>query len=127
MSENSFKDKNVLGGQLLDCSTNPITGFFRDGCCRTDEQDIGQHVVCAEITDDFLEFSKSRGNDLSAPVPEIDFPGLKSGDRWCICALRWQEALEAGRAPQIYLQSTHESALEVLSLEDLKKYAIDLL
>ena len=127
MAENSSKEKNVLGGELLDCSTKPLTGFFRDGCCRTDEQDIGQHVVCAEITDDFLEFSKSKGNDLSAPAPEIDFPGLRVGDRWCICALRWQEALEAGRAPQIYLQSTHESALEVLSLEDLKKYAIDLL
>lgn len=120
------KAKNVLGGELTECSTDPMTGFFRDGCCNTNEQDIGRHVVCVELTDDFLEFSKSRGNDLSTPHPEFDFPGLKGGDRWCLCALRWQEAFEAGKAPQVYLQSTHESALEVLLLEDLKKYAIDL-
>ncbi len=121
------KAKNVLGGELLDCSTDPMTGFFRDGCCNTNEQDIGRHVVCVELTEEFLEFSKSRGNDLSTPHPEFEFPGLKGGDRWCLCALRWQEALEAGKAPQLYLQATHESALEVLSLEDLKKYAIDLI
>lgn len=115
-----------MGGILLECSTRPMTGFFRDGCCRTSEQDIGRHVVCAEMTDEFLEFSKSKGNDLSTPKPEFDFPGLKEGDRWCLCALRWKEALEVGKAPCVYLQSTHESALEVLSLEDLKRHAIDL-
>jgi uncharacterized protein (DUF2237 family) len=119
-------EKNVLGGELLDCSTQPITGFFRDGCCRTSEQDVGRHVVCVELTVEFLEFSKSRGNDLSTPHPEFEFPGLKAGDRWCLCALRWLEALDAGKAPQLYLQATHESALEVLSIEVLKKYAIDL-
>lgn len=121
------EEKNVMGSKLLECSTRPMTGFFRDGCCRTSEQDIGRHVVCVEMTEEFLEFSKSRGNDLSTPKPEFDFPGLKEGDRWCLCALRWQEALEADKAPSVYLQSTHESALEVLSLEDLKRYAIDLL
>lgn len=122
----ALKEKNVLGGELLDCSTDPVTGFFRDGCCRKDKRDLGRHVVCAEITDEFLEFSKSRGNDLSTPKSEFEFPGLRAGDRWCLCALRWQEALDAGQAPHVYLQSTHESALEVLSLDDLKKYAIDL-
>ena len=120
------KQKNVLGGELMECSTDPMTGFFRDGCCNTNEQDVGRHVVCVELTDEFLEFSKSRGNDLSTPHPEFEFPGLKGGDRWCLCALRWQEAFEAGKAPQVYLQSTNEAALEVLSLEDLKKFAIDL-
>ena len=119
-------EKNVLGGELLDCSTQPMTGFFRDGCCRTNEQDVDRHVVCVEVTHEFLEFSKNRGNDLSTPHPEYEFPGLKAGDRWCLCALRWLEALDAGQAPQLYLQKTHESALEVLSIEDLKKYAIDL-
>jgi len=120
-------EKNVLGGELLECSISPVTGFFRDGCCNTNEQDQGHHVVCVELTEEFLKFLKSRGNDLSTPHPEFEFPGLKGGDRWCLCALRWQEALEAGKAPQLYLQATHESALQVLSLEDLKKYAIDLI
>jgi len=119
-------EKNVLGSELLDCSTQPITGYFRDGCCKTNEQDVGRHVVCVELTVEFLEFSKSRGNDLSTPHPEFEFPGLMAGDSWCLCALRWLEALEACKAPQLYLQATHESALEVLSIEDLKKYAIDL-
>lgn len=121
------QEKNVLGTELKDCSTEPLTGFFRDGCCRTNEQDIGRHVVCAEMTDEFLQFSKIKGNDLSTPKPEFEFPGLKTGDRWCLCALRWQEAFEAGKAPNVFLQSTHESALEVLSLNDLKKFAIDLI
>lgn len=125
--EEKSAEKNVLGGELKDCSLNPMTGFFRDGCCRTNEQDLGLHVVCVEMTDEFLEFSKSKGNDLTTPMPEYEFPGLRAGDRWCLCALRWQEAYEAGKAPQVYLQSTHESALKVLSLEDLKKFAIDLL
>lgn len=121
------EEKNVLGGKLEDCSVDPITGFFRDGCCRTNEQDIGLHVVCAEMTEEFLEFSKEKGNDLSTPRPEFHFPGLKPGDRWCVCALRWKEAFDAGVAPPICLLSTDRSALEVLSLEDLKKHAIDLL
>ncbi len=125
--DNEKKAKNVLGGELLECSISPVTGFFRDGCCNTNEQDLGRHVVCVELTEEFLEFSKGTGNDLSTPHPEFEFPGLKGGDRWCLCALRWQEALEAGKAPQLYLQATHESALQVLSLEDLKKYAIDLI
>lgn len=125
--DNEKKAKNVLGGELLECSISPVTGFFRDGCCNTNEQDLGRHVVCVELTEEFLEFSKSTGNDLSTPHPEFEFTGLKGGDRWCLCALRWQEALEAGKAPQLYLQATHESALQVLSLEDLKKYAIDLI
>ena len=124
--DDNTRQKNVLGGELLECSTDPMTGFFRDGCCNTNEQDVGMHVVCVELTEEFLEFSKSRGNDLTTPHPEFEFPGLKGGDRWCLCALRWQEAFEAGKAPQVYLQSTNEAALEVLSLEDLKKFAIDL-
>jgi len=125
--DNEKKAKNVLGGELLECSISPVTGFFRDGCCNSNEQDLGRHVVCVELTEEFLKFSKNRGNDLSTPHPEFEFPGLKGGDRWCLCALRWQEALKAGKAPQLYLQATHESALQVLSLEDLKKYAIDLI
>ncbi|HWP91986.1 MAG TPA: DUF2237 domain-containing protein [Thermodesulfobacteriota bacterium] len=119
-------EKNVFGGKLETCCTSPMTGFYRDGCCRTGPQDLGLHVICAEVTEEFLQFSKARGNDLSTPNPEYDFPGLKSGDRWCLCALRWKEALDAGVAPPVILAATHESALEVVSLEDLKKHAIDL-
>jgi hypothetical protein len=119
-------EKNVFGGKLETCSTSPMTGFYRDGCCRTGPQDLGLHVVCAEVTEEFLEFSKARGNDLSTPNPEYDFPGLKPGDRWCLCALRWKEALDAGVAPPVILAATHELALKVVSLEDLKKHAIDL-
>lgn len=103
-----------------------MTGFYRDGCCRTGPQDLGMHVVCVEVSEEFLEFSKAKGNDLSTPIPDFEFPGLKPGDRWCLCALRWKEAMEKGMAPHVILTSTHESALEVISLEDLKKYAIDL-
>ena len=120
------KEKNVFGEELETCSVSPMTGFYRDGCCRTGPQDLGMHVVCIEVTKEFLEFSKSRGNDLSTPNPEYEFPGLKPGDRWCLCALRWREALDSGFAPPVILASTHESALEVLSLDDLKRYAIDL-
>ncbi|MCI0480257.1 MAG: DUF2237 domain-containing protein [Candidatus Dadabacteria bacterium] len=120
------KEKNVFGEELESCSVSPMTGFYRDGCCRTGPQDLGMHVVCTEVTKEFLEFSKSRGNDLSTPNPEFEFPGLKPGDRWCLCALRWQEAYDSGFAPPVILASTHESVLEVVSLEDLKKYAIDL-
>jgi len=115
--------RNVLGGPLEVCCTSPMTGFYRDGFCRTGGGDYGSHVVCAEVTAEFLEFTKSRGNDLSTPMPQFNFPGLKPGDRWCLCASRWQEALEAGVASPVILSSTHARALEIVSLEDLKKYA----
>jgi len=117
-------DKNVLGGKLQPCCKFPMTGFYRDGYCHTAEEDIGRHVVCIRITDEFLQFSKNVGNDLSTPVPDADFPGLIAGDQWCLCALRWKEALEANAAPDVVLESTHESALEVIHLHDLKKHAI---
>ena len=117
---------NVLGEPLLSCSEEPMTGFFRDGCCNTSAEDLGRHVVCVRVTAEFLEFSKSRGNDLSTPLPEFGFPGLKPGDQWCLCAARWQEALEAGKAPRVILQSTHAAALKVIRLPDLKKFALDL-
>lgn len=119
------KAKNVLGGDLQTCCTSPITGFYRDGCCNTGPGDVGLHLVCAEMTTEFLEFSASQGNDLITPIPEYDFPGLKAGDRWCLCALRWKEALETGMAPQVVLAATHISALEFIDLEDLTRYAID--
>ena len=118
--------RNVLGDRLEVCSLNPMTGFFRDGCCDTGREDIGSHTVCAIMTAAFLEFSKSRGNDLSTPVPEFGFRGLKPGDRWCLCAPRWQEALEAGQAPRVVLRATHEGALSHCSLADLKRFAVDL-
>lgn len=100
-----------------------MTGFFRDGCCRTDENDLGSHTVCAILTNDFLQFSKSQGNDLISPRPELGFPGLKPGDRWCLCAARWQEAFEVGVAPQVDLEATHHKALEIISLESLKTHS----
>jgi len=118
--------RNVLGERLETCSNNPMTGFFRDGCCNTDHEDIGSHTVCAVMTAAFLDFSRSRGNDLSTPMPEFGFAGLKSGDRWCLCAPRWQEALEAGQPPRVVLRATHEGALEHCALADLKRYAVDL-
>ena len=118
--------KNVLGDRLEVCSLSPMTGFFRDGCCDTSREDIGSHTVCAVMTAGFLEYSKSCGNDLSTPVPEFGFPGLKPGDRWCLCAPRWQEALQAGRAPRVVLRATHEGALSFCSLADLKRLAVDL-
>ena len=117
---------NVLGEPLKPCSTQPLTGFFRDGCCNTSPEDLGRHVVCVRVTADFLEFSKARGNDLSTPMPEFGFPGLKPGDQWCLCAARWQEALEAGKAPRVVLQSTHAAALKIVRLADLKHHALDL-
>jgi uncharacterized protein (DUF2237 family) len=117
--------KNVLGEPLESCSTDPMTGFYRDGCCRTGPQDVGLHLVCIVATDDFLEFSRSRGNDLSTPIPMYHFPGLQAGDRWCLCVERWKEALEAGMAPQVVLGATHISALEFVDLEDLEAYAVD--
>lgn len=116
--------RNVLGTALELCCGAPITGFYRDGFCNTGPQDLGRHVVCAEVTDEFLAFSRARGNDLTTPVPAYNFPGLKSGDRWCVCALRWQEALEGGVAPPVVLVSTHEKALEVVALKDLEHHAL---
>jgi uncharacterized protein (DUF2237 family) len=111
---------NVLGTELVECSLDPLTGFFRDGCCHTDDRDRGLHVICARLSAEFLEYSRSRGNDLITPRPEFNFPGLKPGDRWCLCALRWREAFDAGVAPLVVLQATHERALEVVTLEQLK-------
>lgn len=115
---------NVLGTPLKTCSTDPMTGFFRDGCCNTDETDRGSHVICAEVTEDFLTFSKQRGNDLSTPRPEYRFPGLVAGNRWCLCALRWKEAFDAGMAPYVVLESTHINALKYVSIEQLIAYQL---
>ena len=117
---------NVLGSQLASCSEDPKTGYFRNGYCDTCAQDHGSHTVCAVMTDTFLTFSSARGNDLSTPRPEFNFPGLKPGDQWCLCAGRWQEALEANAAPKINLLATHQRALEIVAIEDLKRHAIDL-
>ena len=117
---------NVFGEKLEPCSMIPLTGFFRDGCCNTGSNDMGLHVVCTEVNQGFLEFSKSKGNDLSIPNPDFEFLGLKPGDRWCLCALRWNEALEAGVAPPVILSSTNQIVLQVIPIEDLKKYALDI-
>jgi len=118
--------RNVLGETLQSCSLDPVTGFYRNGCCDTSVEDTASHTVCIVATEDFLAFSKARGNDLSTPLPEYGFPGLKPGDRWCLCAPRWQEAFEAGKMPRVVLQATHEGALEYCDLADLKRYAMDL-
>lgn len=117
---------NVLGGPLLPCSERPRTGFFRDGCCNTGPDDLGSHTVCIVATPEFLEFSQQRGNDLSTPRPEYGFPGLKPGDRWCLCAARWLEALAGGRAPRVVLTASNQASLDVIALDDLKRYAVDL-
>lgn len=117
---------NVLGGPLEPCSAKPLTGFYRDGCCNTGREDAGVHTVCVVMTAEFLAFSKSAGNDLSTPMPQYGFAGLKPGDRWCLCAARWKEALDAGRAPQVVLESTHAVTLQIVSLEELKKHAVKL-
>lgn len=117
---------NVLGGPLLTCSDKPVTGFFRDGCCNTSEDDFGSHTVCVVLTDEFLVYSKAAGNDLSTPRPEFDFPGLKAGQRWCLCAARWVEAYRAGKAPKVSLNSTNQAALEIVPLDLLKQHAVDL-
>ncbi len=117
--------KNVLGTELQSCSQDPVTGFFRTGRCDTGPRDQGQHVVCAQMTEDFLRFTKAQGNDLSTPRPEWDFPGLEPGDCWCLCAARWQEALEADIAPPVMLEATHEKALDLLDLDDLKAHALN--
>ncbi|MGH7118073.1 MAG: DUF2237 family protein [Acetobacteraceae bacterium] len=118
--------RNVLGEALEPCSEAPVTGFYRDGCCNTGPEDLGSHTVCVVMTEAFLAFSRAAGNDLTTPRPEFGFPGLKPGDRWCLCAPRWQEALEAGKAPRVALRATHEGALEWCELADLKHYAVDL-
>jgi len=125
-SDGQNRQVNVFGDPLADCSHSPKTGWFRSGCCETDASDNGSHTVCAVMTVDFLEFSRSRGNDLSTPRPAFGFPGLKSGDCWCLCAARWQEAFEAGCAPKVSLKATHRRALQVVTLADLKTHAIDL-
>ncbi|TMQ07005.1 MAG: DUF2237 domain-containing protein [Deltaproteobacteria bacterium] len=119
----SSSQRNLLGLPLVPCSTHPVTGFFRTGCCETDDSDAGRHVVCAEMTEEFLAFSATRGNDLSTPRP--GFPGLKPGDRWCLCAARWKEALDANVAPPVILASTHESATEVVDRSALFRHALD--
>lgn len=116
------KPKNVLGGELQVCCTNPMTGFYRDGYCKTGADDTGSHTVCIYATEEFLKFSKAAGNDLSTPRPEFNFPGLKAGDKWCLVALRWQQALDANAAPLVFLEATHEAALRYVSLEDLKNH-----
>ncbi|HEY1877512.1 MAG TPA: DUF2237 domain-containing protein [Rhizomicrobium sp.] len=116
----------MFGEPLQTCSAAPRTGFFRNGCCDTGPADFGSHTVCVVMTDEFLDFSKRRGNDLSTPMPEYGFPGLKAGDRWCLCAPRWQEAFEAQHAPRVVLRATHEGALEFCALADLKLFAVDL-
>ena len=118
------KPKNVLGTELQSCCTDPITGFLRDGYCRTNQMDLGTHVICAVVTDEFLEFTKSKGNDLSTPRPEYQFPGLTAGDGWCLCAMRWKEAHDAGAAPPLKPESTHEKALEFVDKSSLEKYYI---
>lgn len=117
--------KNVLGKPLQPCSFDPMTGWFRNGCCDTGPGDFGLHIVCVQVTTEFLAYSRSVGNDLSTPVPEYDFPGLKHGDRWCLCAARWKEAYDAGVAPGVILASTHMSAIEFATLEELKEHALD--
>lgn len=116
--------KNVLGGELEACSTDPLTGFYRDGCCNTGAEDAGVHTVCTRVTADFLRFSMERGNDLSTPQPAHGFPGLRPGDQWCLCAARWQEALDAGAAPSVVLEATHAATLEWVALEDLRRHAV---
>ncbi|MBW4482260.1 MAG: DUF2237 domain-containing protein [Tildeniella torsiva UHER 1998/13D] len=117
---------NVLGTPLAPCCTSPMTGFYRDGCCNTGAGDMGVHVVCAQMTPEFLAFTKAQGNDLSTPMPDFQFPGLNPGDRWCLCAARWQEALEARVAPPVVLDATHAAAIEHVSLADLKDHALNI-
>ena len=117
--------RNVLGAELVPCSLDPVTGFFRNGCCETGPHDVGMHTVCAVMTAEFLAFSKAAGNDLSTPRPNLGFPGLQPGDRWCLCAPRWKEALDADAAPQVVLESTHEETLAIVPLGVLKDYAVE--
>ena len=118
------RQKNVLGGALIPCSVEPMTGFFRDGCCHTSPEDIGSHTVCAVMTNDFLSFSKAAGNDLTTPRAKYGFPGLKPGDNWCLCASRWEQARRAGAAPNVILSATNAACLSVVALEDLRAHAV---
>jgi hypothetical protein len=117
---------NVFDEPLISCSEDPITGFYRDGCCNTSDGDIGSHTVCIQVTQEFLEYSRFRGNDLSTPMPDFGFPGLAEGDRWCLCASRWLEAFEQGMAPNVFLASTHKRALDIIDLSKLKQHALDI-
>lgn len=127
MSDKDIEESiNVLGESLDPCGENPVTGFFRDGKCNTCAQDVGSHTVCVEVTKQFLDFSRSKGNDLSTPRAEFSFPGLKPGDTWCLCAARWMEAYQSKVAPRVYLTRTHRKALDIVPFEHLKEYAVDL-
>ncbi len=117
------QSKNIFGEPIKACSFEPLTGFYRNGCCDTGKDDHGKHTVCAIMTDEFLQFSKAKGNDLSTPVPQFNFPGLKDGDRWCLCVLRWKEAYEAGFAPYVDLEATNEKSLDFVEMENLLEYA----
>ena len=119
------RGKNVLGEELQPCSMDPMTGWFRDGCCGTGQGDMGMHVICCRVTEEFLEYSKLTGNDLSTPMPEFQFPGLQPGDQWCVCAARWKDAYDAGKACGVVLAATHMSALEFASLAELQEHAVD--
>jgi uncharacterized protein (DUF2237 family) len=119
-------DLNVIGTPLESCGDDPVTGYYRDGNCSTGDQDVGRHTVCTRVTQEFLEFSREQGNDLITPIPEYGFPGLKPGDQWCVCAMRWKEAYEAGKAAPILIRATHARTLKIVSLEALKAHAIDL-
>ncbi|MEM7110749.1 MAG: DUF2237 domain-containing protein [Bacteroidota bacterium] len=123
--KNSKNQLNVFGEQLITCGTQPLTGFYRDGCCNTGPTDTGTHTVCAVMTAAFLNFTKKQGNDLSTPVPYYQFPGLKPGDKWCLCVKRWKEALDSGVAPKVVLEATYEKALDVVTMEQLVEHAID--
>jgi hypothetical protein len=125
MTDTTSGAKNVLGGSLKSCSADPMTGFYRNGCCDTGPQDAGLHLICSVMTDEFLEFSKAAGNDLSTPNPMYRFQGLREGDRWCLCASRWREAYDAGKAPKVVLEATHMLALEFASLEELQEMSVD--
>jgi uncharacterized protein (DUF2237 family) len=120
------EQRNVFGEPLASCSDRPLTGFYRTGCCHTGPEDLGVHTICVQVTAEFLAYSKAKGNDLSTPMPDHGFPGLSPGDRWCLCAARWREAFEAGKAPHVILGATHEATLELVELADLKRYALDL-
>ncbi|MBP5857652.1 DUF2237 domain-containing protein [Marivibrio halodurans] len=124
---NDDRQRNVFGEPIMPCSVDPVTGFYRDGCCNTGVEDIGSHTVCAIMTERFLAFSAARGNDLSAPMPDFGFRGLRPGDQWCLCAARWQQAFEANAAPQVNLLATNEKALEIVDIDDLKRHAADLI
>ena len=125
-SDDSPAQLNVFGEPIKICSNSPMTGWYRNGCCETDAEDAGSHTVCAQMTAEFLEFSKARGNDLITPQPEFGFPGLQPGDRWCLCAARWAEAHAAGAAPRVFLQATHQRTLDLIDFADLKAHAADL-